>query len=446
MVLDELTTGLRSAFNRLAASITVDKTLIEQTVVDIRRALIQSDVNLQLANELADKIRNRSFEEKTPAGMSKREHVVKIVYEELVNLLGKKSEPLKLIRKPSIILMAGLLGSGKTTSTMKLAKYLQKQGRNVGVIGADVYRPAALEQLEQLGKQINVPVYGDKAEKNPLKIIDNGLKEFSKKDVVIVDTAGRYKQEESLMKEIRQIGEKLKPDETVLVIDATIGQQAKAQAEAFHKAVPIGSILITKMDGTSKGGGALSACSVTNAKVKFIGTGEKIENLELYDPDRFVSRLLGLGDLQTLLEKVKEADIKKESVEKILGGKFTLQDFMEQIEGLGKVGNLQSIVSMLPGLGSMKLPKDALEKQEQKMNVWKFIIQSMTKKEKEDPSIIDASRIKRIAKGSGRKEEEVRELLNQYNSMKKMMRGFGGMKGLDRGQLKQLAKQMGMNF
>jgi signal recognition particle subunit SRP54 len=378
--------------------------------------------------------------------MSKREHVIKIVYEELVNLLGKKFEPLNLNKKPFLILMAGLLGSGKTTSTMKLARHLQKQGKSVGIICADVYRPAALEQLQQLGKQINVQVYGEKGNKNPIEIIENGIKEFSKKDVIIIDTAGRHKQEEKLMKEIEEIGKKIKPDETILVIDATIGQQAKSQAEAFHKVVPIGSIMITKMDGTSKGGGALSACSVTGAKVKFIGTGEKIENLELYDPDRFVSRLLGLGDLQTLLEKVKEAEIKKESVEKIIEGKFTLQDFMEQIENIRKVGPLSQIVSMIPGFGAIKFPKDALEKQEEKMKIWKFIIQSMTKEERENPDIIDSSRIKRIAKGSGRKEEEVRELLNQYNQMKKMLKGFGGIKGLDRGQLKQLARQLGFNL
>jgi len=446
MVLEELGNSLKASLNRLLTSITVDKKLIEQTIVDIRRALIQSDVNLQLANELADKIRKRAFEENTPKGMSKREHVIKIVYEELVNLLGKKFEPPNLNKKPFLILMAGLLGSGKTTSTVKLARYLQKQGKSVGIICADVYRPAALEQLQQLGKQINVQVYGEKGNKNPIEIIENGIKEFSKKDVIIIDTAGRHKQEEKLMKEIEEIGKKIKPDETILVIDATIGQQAKSQAEAFHKVVPIGSIMITKMDGTSKGGGALSACSVTGAKVKFIGTGEKIENLELYDPDRFVSRLLGLGDLQTLLEKVKEAEIKKESVEKIIEGKFTLQDFMEQIENIRKVGPLSQIVSMIPGFGAIKFPKDALEKQEEKMKIWKFIIQSMTKEERENPDIIDSSRIKRIAKGSGRKEEEVRELLNQYNQMKKMLKGFGGIKGLDRGQLKQLARQLGFNL
>jgi signal recognition particle subunit SRP54 len=446
MVLEELGNSLKASLNRLLTSITVDKKLIEQTIVDIRRALIQSDVNLQLANELADKIRKRAFEESTPKGMSKREHVIKIVYEELVNLLGKKFEPLNLNKKPFLILMAGLLGSGKTTSTVKLARHLQKQGKSVGIICADVYRPAALEQLQQLGKQINVQVYGEKGNKNPIEIIENGIKEFSKKDVIIIDTAGRHKQEEKLMKEIEEIGKKIKPDETILVIDATIGQQAKSQAEAFHKVVPIGSIMITKMDGTSKGGGALSACSVTGAKVRFIGTGEKIENLELYNPDRFVSRLLGLGDLQTLLEKVKEAEIKKESVEKIIEGKFTLQDFMEQIENIRKVGPLSQIVSMIPGFGAIKFPKDALEKQEEKMKIWKFIIQSMTKEERENPDIIDSSRIKRIAKGSGRKEEEVRELLNQYNQMKKMLKGFGGIKGLDRGQLKQLARQLGFNL
>ena len=446
MVLEDLGGGLKAAFNRLVSSVTVDKSLIEQTVSDIRRALIQSDVNLQLANDIADKIKKRSMEEKTPSGMSKREQVVKIVYEELVNMLGKKFQPLKLDKKPSIILMAGLLGAGKTTSTAKLARYIQKQGRNVGIIGADVYRPAALAQLEQLAKQINVPVYGEKGNKNAVKIVENGMKEFAKKDVIIIDTAGRYKQSEELMKEIRQIGEKVKPDETILVIDATIGQQAKQQAEAFHKAVPIGSVMITKMDGTSKGGGALSACSVTGANVKFIGMGEKIDSLELYDPDRFVSRMLGLGDLQTLLEKVKETGVSKESMEKMMEGKFTLQDFIEQIENVSKVGSLSQIAGMIPGFGSVKLPKEALEKQERKMKIWKFIIQSMTKKEREDPALVDAARIKRIAKGSGRQEMEVRELLNQYSSMKKMMKGLGGVRGMDRGQMKELAKQMGLKF
>jgi len=289
-------------------------------------------------------------------------------------------------------------------------------------------------------------VYGEKGEKDPIKIINNGLKEFSKKDVVIVDTAGRYKQEEQLMKEMKQISEFLKPDETILVIDGTIGQAAKTQAEAFHKASPIGSIIITKLDGTSKGGGSLSACAVTGAKVKFIGTGEYLDDFEAYNPERFVSRMLGLGDLQTLLEKAKEAEIKPEKVEKIVEGKFTLQDFMEQIEGLQKMGPMSKILQMVPGMGMMKIPDEKLSTQEEKMKHYKHIIQSMTKDEKENPDIITQSRIKRIAKGSARTEAEVRELLNQYHHLKKLMRTLGGSAGLQRGSLAKLAKQFGLNF
>ena len=439
MVLENLGNSLRSAFNKLVTSATVDKKIIEEVVAEIRRSLLQSDVNVQLANELADKISKRSLGEKTPAGMTKREQVLKIVYEELVKFLGKEFETLKIKNKPTKVLMAGLLGSGKSTTCAKLARYLQKQGYSIGMVCGDVYRPASLEQLQQLGEQINVSVYGEKGNKDPVKIIQNGIKEFSKKDIIIIDTAGRHKQELKLMEEMKQIAETVKPDETILVIDGTIGQAAKVQAEAFHKAVPIGSIIITKLDGTAKGGGSLSACAITNAKVKFIGVGEKLDAFELYDPQRFVSRLLGLGDLETLLEKAKDADIKKESVEKMMEGRFTLQDFMDQLESVGKMGSLSSIVKLIPGLGS-SVPQELLDSQESKMKKYKVILQSMTKKEKEEPDSINSSRIKRIAKGSGVSESAVRELLTQYNQMKKVTKMF---KGRGQKDLMKMMKQFG---
>jgi signal recognition particle subunit SRP54 len=256
MVLEELGKGLKSVFSKLLTSAIVDKKTVEELVDSIKKSLIKSDVNLELANKLSQRIKKRAFEEKTPAGMTKREHVLKIVYEELINFLGEKFEPLNLKKKPSVILMVGLLGSGKTTSCAKLARYLQKKGYRVGMICADVYRPASLEQLKQLGERINVPVYGEKNEKDVLKIIRNGLKEFSKKDIIIIDSAGRHRQAEKLMGEMKEIGNEIKPDETILTIDASIGQAAKIQAEAFHKAVPIESIIVTKLDGTAKGGGA----------------------------------------------------------------------------------------------------------------------------------------------------------------------------------------------
>ena len=425
MILEDLGKGLKSVFNRLVTTTAVDKKTIEGVVTDIKKSLLQSDVNLQLANELANKIKKRSLEEKTPAGMTKREQVLKIDYDELIDFLGEKFEPLELKKKPSIILMAGLLGSGKTTTVAKLSRYLQKQGNKVCIICADVYRPAGLEQLQQLGQQVNVPVYGEKNEKNPINIIKNGLKEFSKKDVIIIDTAGRHKQEEKLMEELKQIGEIINPDETILVIDGTIGQIAKLQAEAFNKAVPIGSIIITKLDGTANGGGSLSACAATGAKVKFIGTGEKIDEFEPYDPTRFVSRMLGLGDMQTLLDKAKDAELKPEMAEKLLEGKFTLDDFYEQIESMGKMGSLEKIAGMIPGFGMMKLPQDALAKQEQQLKKYKIIIQSLTKDERANPSLIAGGRIKRVASGAGVAESDVRDMLKQYDQIKKLTRMLG---------------------
>jgi signal recognition particle subunit SRP54 len=283
-------------------------------------------------------------------------------------------------------------------------------------------------------------------EKDPLTTAKNSFEKFRNYDTIIYDTAGRNALDKGLAEELKKLGEIIKPDEVLLAIPADLGKVARVQSEEFHKLVGVTGVIITKMDGTAKAGGALAATSVTKAKVKFIGTGEKVEDFELYDPKRFVSRLLGLGDLQTLLEKAKEAEIKPEKVEKIIEGKFTLQDFMEQIEGMSKMGSLSSIAKMIPGFGMMKLPENIMEMQEEKMKHFKFIIQSMTKKEKENPDSIDSSRIKRIAKGSGRPEPEVRELLDQYGKMKKMMKMMGGKSGLQRGALGQLAKQFGFKM
>jgi len=310
-----------------------------------------------------------------------------------------------------------------TTTAAKLAKYFLKQGLKPALVTCDFHRPAALEQLTQLGKQINVPVF---YEKDPLTTAKNSLDKFRNYDTVIYDTAGRNALDKELAEELKNLGEIVKPDEVLLVIPADLGKVARVQSEEFHKLVGVTGVIITKMDGTAKAGGALATTSVTKAKAKFIGTGEKVENFELYDPERFVSRLLGLGDLQTLLEKAKEADIKKESVEKIVEGKFTLQDFYEQIESMGKMGSFKQIASMIPGMGMMKLPENIMETQEGKMKKFKYIIQSLTPKERENPEIIDSSRIKRCAKGAGVPESEVRDLLKQYEQLKKVTKLFKG--------------------
>ncbi len=439
-MLENLGKNFSSLIKRIISAPSVDKKVVEEILSELKRILIEADVDLNLINGLIDGIRKKCFEEKIPAGLTLREYVLKLIYEELVNLLGK--EPSSLIGKKRIMLI-GLYGSGKTTATVKLAKYLQKQGLKVCVLALDYHRPAAVDQLIQLASTINVPVYWDK-ERNPYKGAKDGLERFKSYDCILVDTAGRSALDEELAEELKKLAEIIKPDEVLLTIPADMGKTAGLQAKEFNKLVGITGVVITKMDGTAKGGGALSACAATGAKVKFIGTGEKIEDLEEYNPKRFVSRLLGLGDLQTLLEKAKEVEIKPEKAEKIVEGKFTLEDFYEQIESLSKLGPLSKIASMLPGLSMMKLPD--LEKQEEKLKHFKYIIQSMTKEERENPNIINSSRIKRIAKGSGRPESEVRELLEQYNAMKKMMRSLGGLKGLQRGALKQLAKQLGFKL
>jgi len=437
---DNLSKGLSGLIRKITTGTTIDKKAVEEVLRDMEKILLQSDVDAKLTNELVANIRKKCLDEKIPAGLTLREHVLKTIYDELVKLLGEKAYGLAGKRR---IMLVGLFGSGKTTTVAKLAKYFQRQGLKPAIVGCDFHRPAANEQLLQLGKQINVPVL---FQKDPLTSAEVGVEKFKNYDVTIFDTAGRNALDKELAEELKKLAGIVKPDEAILVLPADLGKVARVQSEEFHKLVGVTGVIITKMDGTAKAGGALAATSITGAKVKFIGTGEKIDDFELYDPKRFVSRLLGLGDLETLLEKAKEADIKKESVEKIVEGKFTLQDFLEQIESMGKMGGMSSIAKMIPGFGMMKLPDNIMEVQEERMKHYKHIMQSMTKKEKENPDTIDASRIKRIAKGSGRPETEVRELLDQYSKMKKMMKMLGGKAGLQRGALGQLAKQFGFKL
>ena len=439
---DNLGKGLSTLIKKLVTGTTIDKESVEQLLKDMRSILLQADVDTELADELIANIRKRCLEQKIPAGLTLREHVLKTIYDELVKLLGET--PAELTDKKRIMFI-GLFGSGKTTSIAKLARYYKKKGKRSALVALDYHRPAAPQQLKQLGDQLKVPVHINDS-KDPYAGAKEGLEKFDKYDVIIFDTAGRNALDKELADELKKLGEIIKPDEVLLTIPADLGKVARKQSEEFNKLVGITGVFVTKMDGTAKAGGALAATSVTGAKVKFIGTGEKLEDFELYDPERFVSRLLGLGDLQTLLEKAKEADVKEETVEKIVEGKFTLTDFYEQIEAMQKMGPMSKVLSMVPGAGMMKLPKGTIEKQEQKMKNYKHIINSMTPEERENPETINASRIKRVAKGSGRPESEVRELLNQYKQMKKLMRTLGGQAGLKRGAFKNLAKQFGFKL
>ena len=433
---DDLGKGLSNLIRKLVTGTNIDKKAVEEILQDMKKILLQSDVDVKLTDELIAAIRKKCLDEKIPSGLTLREHVLKVIYEELVRLLGK--EPAGLTGKKRIMVV-GLFGSGKTTTIAKLGKYFLKQGLKPALIALDYHRAAAPQQLQELGQQIGIPVHVEKND-NPYDAVKNALIKFEKYDTLIFDTAGRNALDKELANELKKLGEMIKPDEVLLAIPADLGKVAKQQSEEFHKLVGVTGVIITKMDGTAKAGGALAATSVTGAKVKFIGIGERIEDLEVYNPERFVSRLLGLGDLETLLEKAKEAEIKPEKVEKIVEGKFTLQDFMEQIESIKKMGSLSGILKMIPGFGMANIPEELLETQEGKFKKYKAIIQSLTPEERENPGIIDSSRIKRCAKGSGVSESDVRELLTQYNQLKKVTKMLGG-----RGQkdMMKMLKQFG---
>ncbi len=427
MALDKLGSSLTNAIKKLFKAGVVDEAAVKELVRDIQRALLQSDVNVQLVVQISKRIEERALNEKMPPGISRREHVIKVVYEELTRFIGDKPVPLKVEPgKRKTIMLVGIQGSGKTTHAAKLARYFQKRGLKVGLIAADTFRPGAYAQLQQLATRINVPIYGDAKNKDPVKVAKDGFKEFADRDLIIVDTAGRHKEEKDLIKEMKDIEKQVKPDEVIMVIDGTIGQQALSQAQTFHEATPIGAIIVTKLDGSSRGGGALSAVAATGAPIKFIGTGEKIEDIEAFIPSRFVGRLLGMGDLETLLEKVHDAEIKvpQKKAKEIMSGNFTLTDMYEQFQAVKKMGPFGKVMKMIPGLSSANVPDEMLNSAEGRLEKWGVIIQSMTPAEKENPKLLNSSRARRIARGSGTTEKDVKELVKQYVMMRKMLKMF----------------------
>jgi len=415
----------------------VDEKLIKEVTRDIQRALLQADVNVKLVLDLTKEVERRSPTEKPPAGMSSREHVIKIIYEELVKILGElRSIPLSR----QTIMMVGLYGQGKTTTAGKLGRYFHKKGLKVGLIAADVHRPAAYDQLKQIGDRLGIAVYGMRDAKDATRIVSEGLRELESMDVVIIDTSGRHALEDDLIEEVKNVAKIAKPDERILVLDAATGQQAGPQAKAFHEAVEVTSVILTKMDGTAKGGGALSAVAQTKAPIVFIGTGEHLEDLDPFEPARFISRLLGMGDIQSLLEQAQESITEEEALEttkKIMAGRFTLKEMYEQMEMLTKMGPLKKIVSMLPGMPGLT---DKIDVEESQQRLWKYrvIMDSMTEAEMEDPRIVKSTRIVRIARGSGVDPKDVRELIRQYNVSKRAVKGFLGNRKLRRQLLKQL--------
>ncbi|MBI5377157.1 MAG: signal recognition particle protein, partial [Thaumarchaeota archaeon] len=385
-MLDILKTGLRAVLKKIVNSSGIDEALIKELAKDIQRALLQSDVNVKLVFEITKNLEQRSLNEAPPPGLSRKDHIVKILYDELAKLIGVEEKQFSFQPgKLNKVLMLGIQGSGKTTITAKLSKFLTKQGYRVAVVGADAYRPGALTQLKTMCEKANVEVYGEENNKDSPQIVKNGLKHFenSSLDIILIDTAGRHKEEKDLLDEMIQISKVAQPDLALLVIDGTIGQQCYNQAEAFHKTVPVGGIVITKLDSSAKGGGALAAAAATGAQIMYIGTGERIDDLEKFSPTRFVGRLLGLGDIQALLDMAKrlESEGDEERLKRISHGKMNMEDFYFQIEEATRAGGLKSIMENMPGFSGM-VKEDQLDQQEERMQKWRYIIQSMTKQEK----------------------------------------------------------------
>ncbi|MEM2726945.1 MAG: signal recognition particle protein Srp54 [Archaeoglobaceae archaeon] len=424
--------ALKDIAKKIMGSTAIDKKFVEEMVRDIQRALIKADVNVRQVKEISEAIKKRALSEEVPEFFDAREQILRIVYEELLKGVGEGLEiPLKKAR----IMLVGLQGSGKTTTAVKLAKFFKDKGLSSAVVAGDTWRPAAYEQLKQLAEANSIQFYGEKG-KDAVKVVKKAL-ENSKEDVIIIDTAGRHALEKELIDEMVAISKLVNPEYKFLVLDAAIGQLASKQAKAFHDAIGINGIIITKFDGTAKGGGALSAAREIGIPIAFIGAGEKVEDFEKFDPASFISRLLGMGDLKTLMEKVERIAKEEEiDAEAFLKGSFTLKDIYKQIEAMNKLGPIRKVLEMIPIFG-LGVDDQTAEMTQEKMKRFKVIMDSMTEEELLNPKIIDGSRVRRIAIGSGTSQQEVRELLKYYETvksfMKKMKKKKLPMKGLKLG-------------
>ena len=409
----------------------IDEKEAQKILEELKLTLLEADIDFETVNNIINSIKSKLRD--IPPTLTLREYLIKLIYDNLVEILGK--EKYSLIGKKKIMLV-GLFGSGKTTVSAKLANYLKKKGLKVLLVCLDYHRPAAPEQLKQLAEKINVNyLIGKDAYETAKKSLELE-KEY---DSIIYDTAGRNALDKELAQELKNLSKIINPNEVLLVIPADLGKVAKVQAQEFNKLVGITGIIVTKLDSTAKAGAAIIACSQTNAKVKFISYGEKIDAFDEYDPKSFISRILGLGDLDSLLKKVKET-IKEEEIKEI--EEFNFETFLKQIEYIKKLGSMKQIISYLPGL-SISLPDEIIEMQEEKIKKWKAIIQSMTKEERKNPKILNDSRIKRIAKGSGTSEQEVRELISQFKKMQKIAKMF---KGFDEKKLSSMLQKFGFKF
>ena len=444
---ENLTEKLQRVFKNLRGQGKLTEEHIDQALGEIRTALLDGDVNVGVADDLLAKIRARALGSEVMLQLSPDQQVVKIVRDELTDLLGKHAKPQFASRPPSVWLIVGLQGSGKTTTTGKLAKWLAQTGHRPLVVSTDVYRPAAREQLAQVAKAVSIPCWPGAGTNKPLEIARGAIREakLSASDVVLVDTAGRLHIDDALMDELGMLKRELQPSEILFIADAMIGQDAVRSAGDFHRLLGLSGVVLTKLDGDARGGAALSIGKVTGAPVKFVGIGEKYDALEAFYPERIVSRVLGMGDVMSLIEKAEQVVDARQAAElerKLRRDEFTLEDFRDQLRQLRKMGPLEQIVGMLPKIGPLaNIPKDA-QVDEGRLKRVEAIINSMTHAERDDHSIIDGHRRKRIARGSGTSVQEVNQVLKQYMQMRKMIRQFGP--GAVKSKLRGLGKLAGL--
>ncbi|TAM96778.1 MAG: signal recognition particle protein [Chitinophagaceae bacterium] len=430
---DSLSDRLDSAFKQLRGHAKITELNIATTVKEIRRALVDADVNYKIAKEFTDTIKEKALGEKVLTSVSPGQLMVKIVKDELVQLMGGSESGLDLKGNPSIILIAGLQGSGKTTFSAKLARFLKtKRGKSPLLVAGDVYRPAAIDQLKVLGEQIGIPVYSEPDNKNPVEIAKAAIAEAKTKgfNTIIIDTAGRLAVDEAMMTEVANIKTAVNPNEILFVVDSMTGQDAVNTAKAFNDRLDFSGVVLTKLDGDTRGGAALSIKYTVEKPIKFVSTGEKLETLDVFYPERMAQRILGMGDITTLVEKAQEQYDEEEArklEKKIRKNQFDFEDFRKQLQQMKKMGNIKDLLGMMPGIG--KAIKD-IDISDDAFNGVEAIINSMTPYERANPQVIDGNRRKRIAKGSGKNMEEVNQLFKQFDQIRKMMKQMNGMKGM----------------
>ena len=449
MVLDDLGSSLRGTLEKLQGKTRLSEDDVEEIVKEIQRSLLQADVDVSIVMELSDSIRERALSEDPPAGTTPRDHVLRIVYEEMVALVGTSTD---LPLEPQTIVLAGLQGSGKTTTAAKMAWWFSKKGLRPAVIQTDTFRPGAYDQAKQMTTRAEVDFYGDPDSNDPVQLAVDGMAATADADIHIIDTAGRHALEDDLIDELEAIEAEVNPDRNLLVLDAAIGQGAKDQAKRFDEAVGIDGVIITKLDGTAKGGGALAAVEQTGSSIGFLGTGEEIQDIERFEPSGFISRLLGMGDLKQLAERVERAMEETQEIdddwdpEDLLKGEFTLNDMRKQMAAMNRMGPLDQVLDMIPGIGGGlmdQLPDDAMDVTQDRLRDFEVIMDSMTDAELENPRSIGQQQVERIARGSGKDEETVRELLEQHKMMSRMMKQFQGMGDGDMQRMMKQVQQQG---